>query len=78
MTNTLDWKLLELLKTMSIQGGCLVSSADCSEMEIADAQVRGDWYVTEGGMGYVLRLPEWLKQNCRFARGSTAAAPAQG
>ena len=70
----MHFKLKELLKTLSIQGGALVSSADCSEMEIADAQGRGDWYVDEDGMGFVLRMPEWHQRRCSHARGTKVQA----
>lgn len=49
-------------------GGCLVSSADCSEMEIADARAREDFYL-DGSLGFVRRLPQWLVKHSRFARG---------
>lgn len=63
--------LQELVTRLAVEGGCLVASADCSEIEIADARVRGDWYVDAEGFGYVRRLPEWLRKHSRFARGHT-------
>ncbi len=60
-------KLLEKLKS---EGGCIVSSGDCSEMEIADAQARGDFYVDANHFGYVRRLPGWLARHSRFARNA--------
>lgn len=49
-----------LLDKLVREGGCIVSSGDCSELEIADARVRGDFYVDETGFGYVLRMKQWL------------------
>lgn len=61
----------ELLRKLRENGGCIVSSADCNEIEIADAKARGDWWVDDG-FGYVLRLPEWLASHSRYARGAHA------
>jgi hypothetical protein len=47
----------------------LVSSADCTELEIADAAAREDLLVDPAtGLGYVCRLPGWLKQHDPHAR----------
>jgi hypothetical protein len=61
----------EMLDKMGNQGGCIVSSADADEIEIADARARGDFYVDAEGYGYILRLPEWLARHdpyCRFSK----------
>lgn len=50
----------ELLARLVERGGAIVSSGSCSEMEIADARVRGDFYVDGNGLGYVLRMKKWL------------------
>lgn len=50
----------ELLARLAKEGGCIVSSGSCSQMEIADAQARGDFYVDEQGIGFVLRSKAWL------------------
>lgn len=50
----------ELLRRLVENGGAIVSSGDCSTLEIADARARGDFYVDEGGLGYVLRMKAWL------------------
>lgn len=50
----------ELLNRLAERGSAIVSSGSCSEMEIADARARGDFYVDATGLGYVLRLREWL------------------
>jgi hypothetical protein len=63
-----DIKLL--LAKLSLEGGCLVSSADCSEIEIVDARQRGDFYVQDGGLGFVRRLPDWMQKHSRFHRGA--------
>lgn len=59
-----------LLNRLANTGGCIVSSADCCELEIAEAKVRGDFYVDENNLGYVRRNPDWLKKHSRFARGA--------
>lgn len=51
-----------LLDRLVSRGGAIVSSNDCSQLEIADAQARGDFYVDENGLGYVLRLKTWLER----------------
>lgn len=48
------------LARLATQGGVIVSSSECSEMEIADARARDDFYVDADGLGYVLRLKRWL------------------
>lgn len=58
----------EIFDKLANEGGCLVNSADCSEMEISDARSRGDFYL-DGSVGFVRRLPQWLAKHCRFARG---------
>lgn len=60
-----------LLEKLKKNGGCIVSTNDCSTMEIADARVRGDFYVDENGFGFVLRLHTWLQKHSRFASGAT-------
>jgi hypothetical protein len=50
----------QLLTRLVTQGGAIVSSSECSPMEIADARARGDFYVDADGLGYVLRLKKWL------------------
>lgn len=62
--------LNEILNKLATEGGCLVSSADCHVIEINDAQARGDFYVFDGGLGFVRRLPDWLKRHSPYARGS--------
>jgi hypothetical protein len=50
----------ELLRRLVENGGAIVSSNSCSTLEIADARARGDFYVDEGSLGYVLRTRAWL------------------
>jgi hypothetical protein len=50
----------EMLARLVERGSAIVSSGSCSEMEIADARARGDFYVDANGYGYVLRLRAWL------------------
>lgn len=61
----------QLTDKLASEGGCIVSTADCSELEIANARGRGDFYADENGYGYVRRIPEWLRKHSRFARGAT-------
>jgi hypothetical protein len=42
------------------EGGAIVSSNDCSPIEIADARATGRFAVDLDGMGFVLRTKEWL------------------
>lgn len=42
-------------------GGAIVSSNECSQMELADANITGRFFIDEDGYGYVWRTPEWLK-----------------
>ena len=50
----------EMFARLAREGGCIVSSGAASEMEIADARVRGDFYVDEDGLGFILRSKAWL------------------
>lgn len=59
-----------LLDKLAKEGGCIVSTADCSELEVAEAKTRGDFYVDDNQCGYVRRLPEWINKHSRFARGA--------
>lgn len=65
---TLTW----LVEKLGRDGGAIVSSADCSPMEIADAHARGDLWVDMDGLGYVRRLPAWLQRHSRDARNASA------
>lgn len=56
-----------LLKRLRDTGGCLVSSTDCSDFEITDARLRGDFYL-DGGFGYVIRRAEWLRKHSKYER----------
>jgi hypothetical protein len=50
----------ELIDQLREEGGAIVSSGDCSEMEIADARATGRFAADEFGYGYVRRTKEWL------------------
>ena len=50
----------QLIDQLVTEGGAIVSSSACSEMEIADAQATGRFSVREDGMGFVRRYAEWL------------------
>lgn len=50
----------KLFDKLASEGGCIVSSNECTEMEIADANIRGDFFVDDEGLGYVRRTQKWL------------------
>lgn len=49
-----------LISLLREKGGAIVSSNDCSPMEIADARATDRFWVDENGFGFVWRSPEWL------------------
>jgi len=51
---------IKLLEMLSLYGGAIVSSGECSNMEISDAHANGRLAVMGDGCGYVLRSKEWL------------------
>lgn len=61
----------QLFSKLKTNGGCIVSSGDCSAMEIVDARARGDFTADDDGFGYVLRPHAWLQKHSRFAAGAT-------
>jgi hypothetical protein len=63
----------EMLDRLALNGGCIVSSADCDVIEIDVARQRGDMYVDHYGFGYILRLPKWLAQHDPYCRASQKA-----
>lgn len=63
--------MTQLFSKLKSNGGCIVSSGDCSTMEIADAQARGDFTADEDGFGFVLRPHAWLQKHSRFASGAS-------
>ncbi len=50
----------QLMNQLVTEGGAIVTSGECSEMEIADAQATGRFSVREDGIGFVRRYAEWL------------------
>ena len=50
----------QLIDQLVTEGGAIVSTGDCSEMEIVNAQAHGRFSVREDGMGFVRRTKEWL------------------
>ncbi len=50
----------EVIDALLAERGALVSSGDCSEMEIAFARVESRFFVRDDGMGFVLRTRDWL------------------
>lgn len=55
----------QLIDQLIKDGGAIVSSGDCSEMEIAVAQSVGRFASDENGFGFVRRPPGWLAINKR-------------
>ena len=53
-------KPMQLLGQLITDGGAIVSSNECSEIEIANAQATGRFMVRDDGMGFVRRSKEWL------------------
>lgn len=49
-----------MFERLAKEGGCIVSSGSASLHEIADARARGDFYVDDKGLGFILRSKEWL------------------
>jgi len=60
MNSDNDKELKEFINKLAVERGAIVSSADCSSVEIAHARADGRLYVdAETSYGYVLRLKEW-------------------
>lgn len=55
--------LKQILEQLVNEGGAIVTSNECSEMEIADARATGRMTVDENGIGYVRRYREWLDRH---------------
>lgn len=51
----------QLIEKMTKEGGAIVSSNSCSEIEIANARTTDRFAVNDDGLGYILRTPEWLR-----------------
>ena len=52
--------ITELIQELIKEGGAIVSSNDCSEIEISNAQSTGRFAIDEGGLGFIRRTSEWL------------------
>lgn len=50
----------QLLAQLVAEGGAIVTSNECSTLEISDAQCTGRFAVDEDGIGYVRRYKEWI------------------
>ena len=50
----------QLIEKMLTDGGAIVSSGICSEVEIAVAKSCGRFAVDENGLGFILRPEQWL------------------
>jgi len=50
----------KLIAQLAKEGGAIVSTGDCSEIEIANARATGRFAVDNCGYGYVRRTKEWL------------------
>lgn len=49
----------QALAALVDEQGALVSSADCSNLEIEFARTAGRFFVDEAGFGFVLRMRDW-------------------
>ncbi|MCK9587968.1 MAG: hypothetical protein WC069_06405 [Candidatus Shapirobacteria bacterium] len=56
-------RAIQFLKQLATNGGAIVSSNSCSEMEIADAKATDRFFVDEEGFGFVWRSEDWLAIN---------------
>lgn len=52
----------KFVNQLAIERGAIVSSAECSEMEIADARMHDRMYVAPDGLGFVRRPKAWLER----------------
>ena len=57
----------KLLKKLAYEGGTIVSSSECSTVEIAEARCCERMFVTEGGLGYIWRPANKDKENLAVA-----------
>lgn len=60
-----------LLAKLVTERGAIVSSADCSPMELTFAKVEGRFYVDSDGMGFVVRMRQW-RENAEAALENVA------
>jgi hypothetical protein len=51
----------KLLDALVKERGAIVTSADCSEMELAFARSEDRFYVDDNGLGYVVRTSNWRR-----------------
>ncbi len=69
-------KPIELIQQLVKEGGAIVSSNDCTEMELVDARLHGRFAVDDDGMGFVRRSKEWLARiHLRDAYNQPKGAP---
>lgn len=52
----------QLVRQLIEEGGAIVSSNDCHEIEIADARACGRFAVDNNDMGFVRRTKKWLER----------------
>ena len=57
----------KLFKKLAYEGGTIVSSAECSELEIAEARCCERMFVDEGGLGYIWRPANKDRENLAVA-----------
>ena len=55
--------IMELISDLASKGGAIVSSNECSEIEITDARITGRFVALPDGLGFVRRTKEWLDIN---------------
>lgn len=51
----------KLIEQLAAEGGAIVTTNDCSVMEIADARATNRMAVREDGIGFIRRTAEWLE-----------------
>lgn len=66
----------EFIDLLGETRGAMVSSADCSEIEIAFARVCNRFFVNEQGFGFVIRPKKWRENAEADANKRTAWAKA--
>lgn len=50
----------DLIEDLATHGGAIVSSDDCTELEIQDARITKRFAVNPEGLGFVRRTKKWL------------------
>lgn len=56
----------QLMQQLVAEKGAIVTSGECSGMEVCDAQATGRFAVREDGIGFVRRCAEWLEHKREY------------